>query len=359
MKIALIGWNGAKNAGDDAMTLSMLYRLKEKYPKIKRVQIVSISKDASFEYIKKSDFDFEIRIDRNNAYAKNRFLKYILIRTIYPIRIALQNNLIIIGGGSIFHSKGDNSIYLRMIFFARFINFFDKTEIISIGTSVGPFYTMSAEKKFEKILNGLGEIEVRDSRSFHYCNNKLGVNSTKLVLYHDLAIDLKKFINLPSNDFKNNEVSDLPIAVILRRGKLANEQKKWLLDFLDFIFDKKKDTRFKFISFCNSQYSEENDLLEIQNFLSLIPEKYKENIDICEYNENLDELLTLLHASQFVISARLHGSILAHMLNKKFIMLSYHPKCQDFFNDLKLDNSLLIKSREIDFDFSNILRKVS
>jgi polysaccharide pyruvyl transferase WcaK-like protein len=63
--------------------------------------------------------------------------------------------------------------------------------------------------------------------------------------------------------------------------------------------------------------------------------------------------------SKFIIAARLHGSILAHLLGKRFIMLSYHPKCHDFFNDLNLDNTLLIDEYFDISKFEEILNNVS
>ena len=62
-----------------------------------------------------------------------------------------------------------------------------------------------------------------------------------------------------------------------------------------------------------------------------------------------------LAACDVVVSARLHGAIVAYLQDVPFMIIDYHPKCRDFADDIGLDASLRVTADRAGNPFSDAL----
>ena len=344
MKVILLGWNGALNAGDDAMTLSMLLELN-KNDKISEVELISRTTKANFSYLDNYNFNYKVIINDFLLKYNNKYFKYFYQRLVFPFKLVFKHDYIIIGGGTIFHSSGDNFIYSYTSFLSKIVRLFKKSRIYIFGCSIGPFNSIKAEKLFSSCYKRMDKVIVRDIRSYDYCKN-LDKASNRLALEKDLALALPAY-----KAFKPcviNEYNRKYIVVILRRNHVSTEQYNWLTSFLTNFIAINKEMEIVFSTFCDLDNYLENDKLEIDSYIQSLSGDLIKKIRIKSYNENLKDVYTLIRNSEFVISSRLHGGIISHSLGKKFVMLSYHVKCSDFYEFMGLDKIGLVDSKHLE-----------
>ncbi|MDB4919041.1 polysaccharide pyruvyl transferase family protein [Mucilaginibacter sp.] len=325
--ITLVGWNCRKNLGDDVMTDVIIDNLSKKYP------------EALFKIIGDQNSLPAFQSTLNNKAIKVKAIKNFdrynsipVIRTFFNriyivLLIALKSDIIIIGGGTIYHSTSLTGFYQQIAHLKNIFN--SKCKIYSIGVSIGPFKNDEELTAFKKFVPSVDFFSVRDNRSMTVLSK-----NENAVLAPDLALGYPL-----TKEFNENKQNS--IAIILRQGHIDEKTNKFLTDFILGFNKQFPAYTIKFHSFCEYYLSSENDTLAIEglirsnNFESL-------PVEIVKYNNNPHEFCELLSRSKLIISVRLHGAILGYALKVPFFMISYHSKCVDFFNELNLDKKFMI-----------------
>jgi polysaccharide pyruvyl transferase WcaK-like protein len=329
--VALIGWNGMKNVGDDAMTFVIVDRLS-KVRNFKKLLLLSDNDPSALQFV--NTFKDQLQV-------KFPFLYKMLIRIpiiggfyyrwVLSVYIILFYDLVIIGGGTLYHSKGLNAFFVNLIKIKKL--FRKSVDLVSIGVSIGPFKDVESADLFLQIKNGFDFIAVRDNRSYEYC---LSISNSKECIYApDIALALPTI--KPIYVEKKRE-----IGIILRQGHITSDIQNLILKTIKGTLDKYPDLRIVFHCFCELDNKDENDYLGYLDLKKEIPSVYLERVDVNRYNSNPDHFYNSLGSSIINLCMRLHGSIISYSMNTPFIMLSYHQKCTDFFNDMNIDRGYLI-----------------
>jgi len=302
MNITHIAWLGYNNYGDDVMTWAIRDYLTKKYGKVNFIvwceRKPKISENIKWIY----SFRFGGKIVKK--YFEDKNLK--------------KTDLLLIGGGSVLHSKNSISWKLGAIDNLREFNY--KAKVIGINLSVGPFADEIVEKVCVEFLNSLDIASFRDQRSYNFAAQN--VKSYQPIRSFDLAgYFLEENNILPKN--KKEKISCVGLA--LKNTKNDKSVLKKHIEFLHALSGKFE--KIKLFSFCNFEnYGETSYLKNLQKIVGL-------NLGIISYDRDPISFTKKIAECDFFIASRLHGSIVPFLLKIPFISFSYHQKCQDFFND--------------------------
>jgi polysaccharide pyruvyl transferase CsaB len=294
-KIAICGYYGKGNLGDEA--------------------ILSIIKSK----IKKATPNSQI----NTLNTKNPIS---ILKALY------KTDLFIFGGGSLLQNSTSNASLFYYLLIIRVAKLLCKRTIM-LANGIGPiknrlFSKAILDKATKSTINTLDYISTRDIQSQKYLLNLLP--NRKIYLIPDPALLYSKNINpelrtsgkkeyfvfIPcTNAIKNNNISIKKLAnLLIKAEKILN------LPLAILVLNPKED-------------------LKLANFIkSYCPSSQI----LCPKNTN--ELLALIKKSQIAISQRYHGTLFSSICKIPTISVSDDPKMSGLCNELLLFPSQSLKS---------------
>ncbi len=159
-----------------------------------------------------------------------------------------------------------------------------------------------------------------------------------------------------SNVIEKKEKKSVGVSVInlLIRENLKTKTDTYN-DYIKRIIIKfsKRNYKVSLISFCEF----EEDHKAIDTILSMVPEKYLNNVEILQYKGNIEEFLRKYSKINYMVCTRYHSMILSVILRQKVYNLFYSNKTKNTIEDYKLfkkldnieDINFEIKLRRTDF----------
>lgn len=224
---------------------------------------------------------------------------------------------LIIIGGSIFSQnddwKNDDRFTLKKII--------GKKPSFIVGCNFGPgdseFYEYYKQwfKKFDDIC-------FRDNNSYNQFNDLKNARKADDII----LIDKKRF-SIPI--LRKRKSVGFSIIDISRKKEIA----KYKDDYYRFlrkaiIYYQQKNYKINLFSFCKN----EGDLEAINELLNYLPNK--NNINIIEYDNNINKFISQWKKTTYIIGTRFHATILALKYNQKFIPIIYSDKTSNYLKDL-------------------------
>jgi len=314
-KILNIAWVGQGDFGDEAMAYALRMFLK----KIGVESITYYQQGRSSVFKGNSDLTIS---------SLHRHRTKELIKKMADVFLLRRFNILLIGGGSIFHSI--NSIKWKFDILKK-MRKFNKTSFLSVlvGVSFGPFKSLSAE---EFCLNFLGNADIiiaRDRRSYDWAK-EAGSNEqiyssldTSLLLPEICTQEMSR-----AADVKKEE--DLVGIMFIKKNRAFNDDlyfEKYLA-ILNRILEKNKKVILFVIHVGDAVLDKE--LSEALRTKCKFPEK----IQIHFFDGDIFKTIRELNRCSFIVSMRLHGIIFAYMLGIPFMSLGYDPKNKNFCDSI-------------------------
>lgn len=217
------------------------------------------------------------------------------------MKAVMRSDLILLGGGGLFHEKEERSISIwwSQVQLFRFL----RKKIIMVGQSFGNITKEKNKKMIKKVCHAMGKICVRDTQSKRNLE-QLGITS-RIYVIQDCALWLTP------DDFKPSdlELPPQPYTILSLRSWPGID-----LSQVEKVLYKK---------------------LEQQNTVH-VPMLTGEPKNI----RNLHDLWTLSQHAEAVIAMRLHAAILAHLAHKPLIILSYDDKVENLMRDLGYSSNM-------------------
>ncbi len=105
-------------------------------------------------------------------------------------------------------------------------------------------------------------------------------------------------------------------------------------DFIKRIVIKFAKRNYKVYLLSFSEF--EKDTEAINNIIDLLPEQYKDSIEIIKFNSNIEEYLEKYAKIQYMVSSRFHSMVLSILFNQKLYNLTYSKKQDNVIEELKL-----------------------
>lgn len=301
--IAILGYYGFQNSGDEAILKSLTDTLRERKP------------DITFTVLSRDPAGTRMTM---KVAAIHRFN---LLRTISAIR---KSRLFVAGGGSLIQDNtSTRSIfyYLGMLTIARWCG--AKTMLLANG--LGPISKPANRRWAKRVLNRLDAITLRDPDSLEEAG-RLGINSSQIEVTADPALLLSQVsreetANLISNV---NLPADLPLIGFSVRKWSDSEQTvkgvAMLADHCSKVFG-------AIPVFIPMQIPE--DVVISKRIISRMTSRAFLLSEPCFP----DRLMTLIGRLDFLVGMRLHSLIYAANMGIPMAGIVYEPKVSSFLEE--------------------------
>jgi len=242
--------------------------------------------------------------------------------------------MIISTGGDIFSSDyGDFSSHLKSLSVA--LNYGKK--VVLLGQSIGPFRTRRETEKFVSIASRSNLITVRESISFKYCLEKLGLDSNRVYQTSDPGFLLEpapchiSILKLTGVNYYKPYVTVSVSAGISRYMKISSAKHGLtLLEIIRF-FLKTKCQVVLIPHVQRNSVSEDDRLLATTLAREL---NWPHNLYIAGSDFSASEIKSIIGGAIFNVAERMHAAIAGLSLNVPTLIVGYSIKAQGILNDL-------------------------
>ncbi len=306
MKIALSGYYGFDNAGDEALLAAICRTIRNIEPRADFVVFSgSPQKTAQLHHLR----------------AVNRMNPWVITREL------LTSDLLISGGGSLLQDvTGPRSLpyYISIVALAKVLN----KRVIFYAQGIGPINRKFSRLLMHAIANKVDFITLRDEDSMVLLE-QLGVNRPPIKVTADPVFALE-----PSSlDFEQAETllqehgikKDKMVGVSVRYWKALEGHQGDLARVLDFLAEKNYQ-----IVFIPMDYP--HDLAESQRVADLM----EKDCLIIDKSLSSMEYIALISNFDLLIGMRLHSLIFAANRGIPFAGISYDPKIDAFLKSFDL-----------------------
>jgi polysaccharide pyruvyl transferase CsaB len=327
-KIAMCGWFGNGNIGDDVILVSELHTLNEY---LRNCTIVVIGGNPNL---------IETKFGTNA-------IKYTDI--VGLVKNLLKARVFILGGGGLI-KPGSAWYYSLLLIISRV--FGCKTVVSGVSAQIPNGY-------IERILLKIGlrlaqSITVRDHDSFNVVSS-LGIKN---------VLETSDWAFLyPRENLKNLDIiKENYVVVALRqwehedvRGSRSSISYETYLDIMAKICDdviKDHNLEILLVPFQTGvEECDMNDLLELRNRIS-----HQNHVKVIT-TSSIDEVIEVIAKARLVIGMRLHSVILSSLTNTPFIAISYSAKVGSLVR--KITGNNLINLSELTYEKMSRLLKIS
>ena len=320
--VLLVGYYGMNNCGDDILMQTCLEKIQSDLnPGVIRVTCSNhypVSGDVPYQGIlaKKQRFRGENRLRQYSA--------------------ALRSDIVIFGGGSVLHTTRDIDQKIHLMKLAG------HGPHGAMGVGIGPFTDSHAEQACAKFLNHCDFVGVRD----------------------DLSLDIAKGIAPRANCHKTFDLAPLLMDSMPLSHSAEKKGKKKigisLCPNIGLVADDEQHQlkRVKVIADVLNQLAKEHDIevypIDMNGHPTLGDhEIHKKLLNLLEqhvavhhigYTHDSRVIINAIQDMDCILSMRLHGSILAYVMETPVISISYHPKCDQWCKDIGMSNTQQMKT---------------
>jgi polysaccharide pyruvyl transferase WcaK-like protein len=207
-----------------------------------------------------------------------------------------------------------------------------KLFFVSVGA--GPVHTRMGRFLIKAALSLADFRSYRDTSTLQYLNG-MGFHCSNDPVFPDLAFSL----SAPSDHRAAAGRKVVGLGVMEYAGKYSREKRsratyspymKSLAGFVKWLLEQGYDVRLLIGDLADTHVTRE--------FRSLLKDsvEYEDGRIIDEPAESVEDLLSQLAATDFVVATRFHNVLLSLLLNKPVIAISFHHKCSSLMNEMAL-----------------------
>jgi len=346
-KFVLCGHYGSTNLGDEAIGLSIVHSIHNKYPQAEIV-VLSYDRQRSKDFYDKYAPELKIKTAYLIPLGIRSFLRGVFKGELWhTLRQIKTCDRFILGGGGLFTDERLFAVLLWGLQ-AHFAYKFKKPVYI-IGQSVGPIRTKIGRWIVKKIFSKATYINLRDEESKKLLE-RLKIEKEILVTCDPVfALDFdkkfdQKFIYRELNKKVEQEGYSGYFLCTIRPWTRNFE--KLYTKFIQSI----EEIRAKYQLlpvFIPFQVINDNDRSILDKFID--QKTFKSKMVILEYEENIYEIMDVFSHAKFTFGMRLHSLLFSFIVGCPFIAIAYSEKIQNFLKMTGFEN-YIIKS----FDKNNI-----
>ncbi|SJZ42948.1 polysaccharide pyruvyl transferase CsaB [Selenihalanaerobacter shriftii] len=324
-QIAIVGYYGFDNAGDEAILASIISSLRERDSEL-QVTVLSANPAKTAQTY--------------NVKAVNRFSFSDIIN------IFKEVDLFIIGGGSLLQditSQKSILYYLGLIYIAKRIGL----PVFFYGQGVGPVTRRLSKGLMPRVLNQVERITVRDEDSKELLLD-LGVKK-QVQVTADPVFDLRLPDEKEIEEIIHKEGMDLSGEVIGVSVRYWQENSNYL-DKLAQVLNKVQEELNVNICFLPLHYPVDKRASQE------LAEKMGVEVQILEGNYHPQQIAGLFSKIDLLVGVRLHSLIFAAINQLPMVGISYDPKVDSFLERLDLKPAGYVDELNIDRLYNQILK---
>jgi len=327
-RVAIRGWYGHKNTGDDALAATIAWGLHR------------------FLGARLMDMMCNERL----VLPENVPVRYLLgMRGLDRGQFAwrmIRADLQVIGGGSCLHDNRGVRALHRWLRFMR-IGALLGHRTVGIGVSVGPVRTRAGRDALGRLLDRAALMWVRDQRSVDFARSLTPNAERNVFLGPDPAVLIDQ-VGLPEpHSLSRPDVPVLLVAPCNRYyvpgAEQANDmRRRRLAECLSHVC-RQSNVLARFLVMNGGEAL--GDLLTCRILADDLPPGRAEIVD---YDPNPLFAFRVIQESSLVVGVRLHSLIYAYTASVPFIALNYHVKVEDFVRSVGGAPECLFESHDFD-----------
>lgn len=308
----------AKNLGDDLF----VHVLANTFPNVEFILNYYGNEYDDFlkEYhnVKKSNYPKRFKI-------LNRLKIYDYIND--EKRISNEYDALIFLGGSIFREE----VYWKELYLQRekLIDSFveKKKPIFILGANFGPYHTDKFYESYKKLFEKCEDVCFREDYSYQLFKDCNSVRCEKDIIFQLPVSNLKE---------KKNKII---YSIIDPRHKVGLE--KYVDRYIEFIKNtiidnQKNGYESELISFCKS----EGDLEICEKIKDSLFQK-EINVQIYNYDGNINEVIEKFQESRLIVASRFHANILGIITKTSILPVVYSAKTENVLKDIDFDGKII------------------
>ena len=356
VRISFLGWFGAQNLGNECTLQAIIYHLRKHLPNVEFKCVCVVPEDTEARHGIAATMiaerfpivrDSRSRLVRNNPVV--RTLGKIWFR-ILRIPIGLSgwfkafktlkgtHMLIVPGTGLLTDAYARPFGWPYYIYKWSLIAKMRGCKLLFVSVGAGPIYHPLSRWFIKSALRMANFRSYRETSAVEYLNS-IGFSTHNDRFFPDLAFDLPTAI-LPNGDVRRGHRPIIGIGLMHYAGRLSVEQPrnstyvaylKTFALFVEWLFAQHYD-----VSLLVGDAS--NDVHVVQELKDLLKERgsYDQSRIIDAPILTVENLLTRLAETDAVVATRFHNALLALVLNKPVIAISFHKKCDSLMDQMGL-----------------------
>lgn len=288
MKLFLLGYYGYGNIGDEALLTSILTSLKQ---------------DGRYTF-KVLSYNAQKTSQDNQVEAVSRGKNINLIRHI------VKSDVLIVGGGSIIQDVTSSKslyYYLSLLFLGKLFG----KRVIMLGNGYGPVNKWYNRAIASLIIKKIDCIVARDEQSYQHF-----IDSGAKKVYN--GVDCA--FNLNTSAVKPLLKARPYVAISLRPWRKMGMTMRVIVQLISDLNQRGYDTVLVAMKSPDDD-KQMASLLDLGAHVHLV-------------TEEMDAVLSALRGAKLVIAMRLHALILATMVGRPIIAISYDPKIDSFIDQV-------------------------
>ena len=322
-KIALFGYYGQNNLGDDLIMETLINRIKKKYPD-SRITVYGSGQSL---------------VVRETTY------KTVSKKSIKGMLSLLGNDIVVIGGGGLFPNKNIRKLKSFNIL-TKILKVFGK-KVYVIGIGIGA-------KNFE------------DENSVELIK-KIATRSDYFAARHDIPKELNDFIvssadvvlSDPVFDYNKKQMQDNYVAFSLAniiphieaKGEIYNDFVNSISKISEFVLN--RGMNIKLLTFTGTDDEVLNQDV-VKKVIELCGENIADRIEIVPYQNNIQEVINLINNASLNLCMRFHAVVISIKTKTPLISLSYSDKSEDLMRKVDLEKY----SRKVGFSKNHYWNEV-
>ncbi len=213
-----------------------------------------------------------------------------------------------------------------------------RCKVLFVSVGAGPIYSALGRYFLKSALSLANFRSYRDNASLKYLKS-IGFSTNSDRIYPDLVFSLPESMIPHEADRKGNR-SIVGLGLMPYAGKysVANPSdstyQKYLASLVTFVrWLLANDYDIRLVI---GEVSDSGAVEEFQSLLRASPGDYDQERIIDQEAVCVEQLLSQLAATDIVVASRLHNVLLALLLNKPVIAISFHHKCASLMSQMGL-----------------------
>jgi colanic acid/amylovoran biosynthesis protein len=197
-------------------------------------------------------------------------------------------------------------------------------KIYILGANFGPYKEDQFLDKYKNLFTKYDDICFRDYYSYKIFKNLDNVRVAPDVVFNLIT--------------KTNTIKEKSIGISVINLENRDGLKEYYKQYHEKIINLcegfiEQSYKVKLFSFCDN----EGDLRAINSIVENVNSKYKDYIQVLNYEGNLDEFLKGFKSCETIIGTRFHSIILAMIYNQNYFPIIYSEKTLNVLRDLGLE----------------------
>ena len=332
--LGLLGWNGRRNTGDDAMTSVIVEHAARVIGG--GLKCILLADEQALPH-----FDAPLSPDSISGYRGYNLVQALptalvrdaVWRSLYDRRFALGLDLLVIGGGSIFHGSRMLKRYRGLVDRVRSHN--PGARVAALGVSIGPFKTAADRAACADIVTRLDFVGVRDETSAEELE-RIGYRGRKTT-----GLDLGVLLDHTVPDPSLRDAAAPRIGIALRGDVLAKRGLEELAAAFGRLLERRRELELSLFVFCGDPRAGDERATTV--FARTIGES--ERVTVHPYSSRPGRVSEEIARCRLLVAMRLHAGVLAYATKTPFLMLAYHPKSLAFADQVGLPDELRCDAR--------------